>query len=128
VQITPDEIIRAAWIGVAASVATAAALTLLAFVLHLFLLRSTRMRLLASTASAIISFFILFAAGMVMITVTNQLVNGPIAKNGSYFVTRVWIDPGPEQKLIPLAAIVATWLIAFAVRHTLVKRRLSNSG
>jgi hypothetical protein len=117
---TPEAVARASWIATGVSVAAAMGLTVVASILHFAVLRLTRMRLVAVTISAVASILIFGISPLIMDAVVDRLVN-PQPVDGPLYVFRVYVDPGPLQKLIPLAAIVATWLLASAVRKKLAE-------
>lgn len=105
-----EETVRAVWIGTAAAVATAIALTLALTVLHERLVRSTRMRVLVTTVSVILSLMVFIIAGTVMMAVIHGLLNPAYARTGESSIAHVFVHPGVIPGLLPLVAIVGTWL------------------
>ena len=74
------------------------------------------MRGVAITISAFVSLLIFAISPVIMNVVVNAIVN-PGPAEGPLYVFHVFVDPGPLQRLIPLAAIAVTWLLVFAIRR-----------
>ena len=119
---TPEAINRAAWIATGVSAGVAVLLTLLAALLYRAVLRLTRMRTVAITVAVVTSLLIFAVSPLIMDVVVNALVN-PRPVDGPLYVFHVFVEPGLVQKLSPLAAIAATWLVVFATRRRDTMRR-----
>ena len=79
--------------------------------------------LLGVIAALVLGGLFLFA-GILEVSLIQLLVN-PSDRNGSLSAIHIWVDPGPAEKLLPLASIVATWLY-LSLRSCLSKPRPAN--
>jgi hypothetical protein len=128
-EVTPDEFNRVVAIAWMSSLAIAAVLTVPAFLLHRFLIRTTRMLVVSAVVALASAAFVYFLAALTLMVLVSLQLRPPRNETGSEFtIVSIYYHPGLAIKLSILGAVIVTWLALALWKRRVVRPRTPSSN